>query len=99
MRKGTTMPLRVLAAVAVRVARRPGLWPAGLRQLRSMAAPGWWRRPPFLPLPPADYAAFRAQTMWGGAGVLPSGPETSVTADQLVHWLAWSGEERRARGR
>lgn len=65
------------------VLRRPGLWGTALRQARILAAPGWWRRPPFVPVPPADYLRFRLQTAYGGAGTGPVDP-----AD-LVAYLRW----------
>ncbi len=37
--------------VAGAVAARPALWPSAVRAMRRTAAPGWWRRPPFLPVP------------------------------------------------
>jgi hypothetical protein len=48
-----------------------------------MAAPGWWRRRPFLPLPPTDYLRFRLQTAYGGAGERPPEPDDLVT---YLHW-------------
>lgn len=65
------------------VARHPGLWPTAVRQVRRLAAPGWWRRAPFLPLPPADYLRFRLQTAYGGDG---RGP---MRADDLLAYLRW----------
>jgi hypothetical protein len=67
----------------VAVVRRPGLWVTGLRQVRRLAAPGWWRRWPFLPLPPGDYLRFRLQTAYGGDGTHPIEPE------DLVAYLDW----------
>jgi hypothetical protein len=46
-----------------------------------LARPGWWRRPPFLPLPDRDYVRFRLQTAYG-----PSG---TPTGDDLVAYLNW----------
>ncbi|MGQ0433428.1 MAG: hypothetical protein ACT452_13580 [Microthrixaceae bacterium] len=50
------------------VLRHPSLWWVGLRQVRRLAPKGWWRRPPFLPLPDAAYLRFRLETAYGGAG-------------------------------
>ena len=61
----------------------PSLWRTGLRQARRLARPGWWRRPPFLPLPPADYLRFRMETAYGGAGDQPIAPQ------DLVTYLRW----------
>jgi len=51
--------------VAVAVGARPGLWPTAVRQTGRLARRGWWRRPPFLPLPGADYLRFRMETQYG----------------------------------
>jgi hypothetical protein len=48
-----------------------------------LAAPGWWRRPPFLPLPAPDYLRFRLQTAYGGDGDRVPDPE------DLVTYLRW----------
>ena len=67
-----------LAAVGA-VARCPSLWLTGARQVLVLAAPGWWRRAPFLPLPSPDYLRFRLQTAYGGAGDRAPEPEDIVT--------------------
>jgi hypothetical protein len=76
--------------VVCAVARRPRLWSTALRQTRRLAPRGWWRRPPFLPLPDRDYLRFRLQTMYGG------GEQTPRTADVLTY-LWWC--KREASGR
>lgn len=60
-RPGPIVWLRVAAAVCA----RPGLWPTAVRQTGRLARRGWWRRPPFLPLPGADYLRFRMETQYG----------------------------------
>jgi hypothetical protein len=49
-----------------------------------LARPGWWRRPPYLPLPDPDYVRFRIQTAYGNHGT-PAG-------DDLVAYLNWCRE-------
>jgi hypothetical protein len=49
------------------VMTHPSLWVTALRQVRRLARPGWWRRPPFLPLPAPDYLRFRLVTQYGDA--------------------------------
>ena len=61
----------------------PSLWATGLRQAHRLAQPGWWRRPPFLPLPAADYLRFRMETAYGGAG------DQAPAPDDLVTYLRW----------
>ena len=68
---------------AVAVARHPGLWGTAARQVRVLAAPGWWRRRPFLPLPAPDYLRFRLQTAYGGDG------EGEPEPADLVTYLRW----------
>jgi len=68
---------------AVAVGRHPSLWVTGLRQALVLAAPGWWHRRPFLPLPTAEYLSFRLQTAYGGAGDRPPDPGDLVT---YLHW-------------
>jgi hypothetical protein len=70
-------------AAAVAVARRPSLWLTGARQALVLAAPGWWRRSPFLPLPSPEYLRFRLQTAYGGTGDRPPEP------DDIVTYLRW----------
>jgi hypothetical protein len=62
----------ILAVVA-----RPRLWPSLLR----LMPPGWWRRWPPSPLPPADYVHFRTQTMYGDNG--------SLDLPDLIAYLEW----------
>ena len=70
------------------VLRRPGLWPTALAEAGRLAAPGWWRRRPFLPLPDREYLRFRMQTMYGDGGHPPEAPD-------LVTWLEWCRSFRR----
>lgn len=69
-------------SAVVAVARRPALWPTALRQTRRLAAPGWWRRWPFLPLPTPEYLRFRLQTAYGHR-------RSSIAPDDLVTYLHW----------
>lgn len=69
---------RVPAGAAFALLRRPGLW----RVAAKMVPPGWWRRWPPLPVPPAEYVRFRAETMYGPAG----GP---LEGADLVAYLEW----------
>ncbi len=72
-----------LGRAALAVARRPDLWAVGARATADLAPPGWWRRPPFLPLPDRDWLRFRLVTAYGGDG------STAVDGDDLVTWLEW----------
>jgi hypothetical protein len=72
--------------VLVALARTPRLWATALRQVRRLAPRGWWRRPPFLPLPDRDYLRFRLQTMYG------TGQRAARTSDVLAY-LWWCKRE------
>ncbi len=69
-------------AIGLAVARRPALWPVAYGQIRRLAAPGWWRRTPFLPVPPRDYLRFRLITQYGD-------PEARPPAADVVAYLSW----------
>jgi hypothetical protein len=68
------------------VARHPSLWWIAGRQLARLAPPGWWRRPPFLPLPDRAYLRFRPVTQYGDPDHVPE-PE------DLVAYLRWCRTE------
>jgi hypothetical protein len=78
-----TSEARWVRAAVVAVARHPSLWATGARQALVLAAPGWWRRRPFLPLPAPDYLRFRLQTAYGGDG------DRAPEPDDLVTYLRW----------
>ena len=64
------------------VLRRPRLWGTAVHQVRVLAAPGWWRRPPFLPLPDADYMRFRLVTQYGDPAHAPEPADVIA----YLHW-------------
>lgn len=74
-----TWALRALAIVLP----HPSLWRIGVHQARVLAGPGWWRRPPFLPLPDPAYLRFRMETAYGGAG------DQQPRPDDLLTYLRW----------
>jgi hypothetical protein len=71
------------------VLRHPALWATAVRQMFVLAAPGWWRRSPFLPLPDPEYLRFRLLTQYGD-------PEHPIEPDDLVAYLRWCRSYRRA---
>ena len=71
--------------VALAVARHPSLWPTAARVARRTATRGWWRRPPFLPVPSGEYLRFRMVTQYGDGAGRP------VPADVLAY-LGWCRE-------
>lgn len=80
---GPVLSLRWALRAIVAVIPHPSLWWTGLRQAFVLAGRGWWRRPPFLPLPARDYLRFRIETAYGGAGDQEPAPR------DLVTYLRW----------
>jgi hypothetical protein len=76
-RVGAKFWVRAAAALA----RTPRLWPTALGQAGRLSRPGWWRHPPFLPVPDPEYVRFRLDTQYG-SGAAPD-PE------DLVVYLRW----------
>ena len=69
-------------AVIRAVFPRPRLWATALRVAARTARRGWWRRPPFLPVPSAEYVRFRMLTNYGDPGAVP-------TTDDITRYLSW----------
>jgi len=81
-----TINSRWVLGATIAVLRHPSLWVTALRQVARLAAPGWWHRAPFLPLPDPAYLRFRLVTAYGGDGAEPA-PHDLVT---YLHWCrAW----------
>lgn len=78
--------LALFLALFLAVLRRPSLWIVGVVQVFRLARRGWWRRPPFLPLPDREYLRFRLQTGYGGDP--PPGPRPA----DVVTYLRWCRE-------
>ena len=77
--------LRVVGAVVL----RPGVWSPALRVVARTARTGWWRRPPFLPLPTRDYIAFRMETQYGSAGGDRPRVMSRTVVDDVLKYLRW----------
>ncbi len=75
--------VRRIAFVAVLF--HPSLWIPAVRQAIRFTPDGWWRRPPFLPLPDRSYWKFRVETVFGAS---PS-PLHVIGAQRLVEYLLW----------
>lgn len=61
---------------------RPDLWWAALGALRRLAAPGWWRFRPYLPVPDQRLWAFRMVTAYGS-------PDADPEATDVISYLEW----------
>ena len=79
MAMGFNVSVRIVGSVLL----RPLLWPVAVRTVVAMSPRGWWRKKPFLPLPPRDYLAFRLQTQYGGAGTNAPRP------NDVLKYLQW----------
>lgn len=84
---GAILAGRLALRSARAVATRPRLWPTATALLLRFAPDGWWRRPPFVPLPPADLLRFRSETMYGDPAQAPSPADLAV-------WLEWCRAQR-----
>ena len=87
-RRRAGVSARVGGSVVWAVLCRPWLWPTAVRQALDLAAPGWWRGWPHLPLPDPAYLGFRLETMYGDARHAPA------PAD-VVAYLHWCRMQRR----
>jgi hypothetical protein len=74
---------RLIREVARLALRNPRLLPSLAGAAWRFRARGWYGRPPFLPLPPRDYIAWRLHTAYGDEDVVPP-------ARDLERYLAWS---------
>jgi hypothetical protein len=82
----------MLSGILGRALSRPRLAFAMLRAAWRFRARGWWRRPPFLPLPPRDYIEWRMHTAYGDQGRAP----TAAEVDSYVRWANRMHGTRRA---
>lgn len=81
----------VRPAIVGAVLVRPSLWWVAFRQVARLAPRSWWKRAPFLPIPPADYVEFRLVTQYGGGHGEPRG---EIRPIDVVDYLQWCKEQR-----
>jgi len=62
---------RLALPLVVRGLRSPRLAADLVRAAWAFRRRGWWRRPPFLPLPDRDYLRWRMLTAYGHADAVP----------------------------
>ena len=83
------MTLGWMTRIILALSLRPSLWLTVCRQAHRLAGRGWWRRPPFLPVPAPAYARFRALTQYGE-------PDRPPDVADVVTWLVWARDMERA---
>ena len=67
--------------------RRPALLPAMLGLAWAARRRAWYRRPPFLPIPPIEYLRWRMDTAYGSEDAAPPPGEAS-------RYLRWARRMR-----
>jgi hypothetical protein len=71
--------------------RSPGMIPDLVSAAWAFRRRGWYRRPPFLPLPSASYLRWRMDTAYGDPDAVPP-------VDELRRFLRWARIMRQTRG-
>ena len=79
--------LPLVLALAARAAVRPTLAVDLLRVAWRFRARAWWRRPPFLPLPPDEYVRWRMHTAYGDEEAVPP-------VEDVIRYARWVGRHR-----
>jgi hypothetical protein len=74
---------RLSLALTWRALRRPATGVALLRVAWRFRRRGWWRRPPFLPLPSRTYLQWRMHTAYGEGDVVPP-------AEDVERYARWA---------
>src|SRR5690625_7344393 len=83
------------AGLIARLLRRPGTAILLLRAGWKFRARGWWRRPPFLPLPPPEYIEWRLHTAYGEG---ERGPDPAEL-ERYLRWVLWMNRPPAGKGR
>ena len=76
-----------MASCATAVATHPRLWITACRQYRAALPRRWWRRRPFLPVPPRDYVRFRLLTQYGSVN-------HRIESVDVLNYLSWCKTNR-----
>ena len=67
--------------------RRPWVIPHLVRAAWAFRARGWYRRRPFLPLPPRSYVRWRMETAYGE-------PDHEPTTHEIERYVVWTARMR-----
>ena len=78
---------RLAGALALRALVNPALAADLLRVAWRFRARRWYRRAPFLPLPPREYVRWRMHTAYGDHDAVPP-------PDDVVRYARWVGRQR-----
>lgn len=78
----------LFTTLALRSLRHPGLGVALLRVGWRFRRRGWWKRPPFLPLPATEYVRWRMHTAYGNDDTVPP-------AADVERYARWATRELR----
>ena len=81
--------LRSARRTVVAVAGHPSLWWIALQTWRRTTPRGWWRRPPFLPVPSGGYLRFRLVTQYGRT-------DADIDPADVLNYLAWCKHQNHA---
>ena len=73
---------RLSLALFGRAIRSPATALGLLRVAWNFRRRGWWRQPPFLPIPPREYVQWRMHTAYGD-------PETVPPPDDVARYSRW----------
>ena len=77
--------LRLTLRLALRALRSPSLAVDLLRVAWRFRARGWYRRPPWVPIPSRDYVRWRMYTAYGDYDAVPP-------AEDVIRYARWVGE-------
>ncbi len=68
--------------------QKPSLLPGLLRTAWAFRSHRWYRRPPFLPIPPRDYLRWRMETAYGDT-------DAELPVGEVERYVRWGGEMRK----
>jgi hypothetical protein len=77
--------LRLTLTLALHALRSPSLAVDLLRVAWRFRARGWYRRPPWVPIPSRDYVRWRMYTAYGDYDAVPP-------AEDVIRYARWVGE-------
>lgn len=77
---------RLTLSLALRALRDPATGVGLLRVAWRFRRRGWWRRPPFLPLPDRTYVRWRMHTAYGEYDSVPP-------VEDIVRYARWAVRE------